>query len=58
MSAVCLGGMVGVLPTVTASAGKSEQKVVTEEMYKDQISKQKWEYTRDISHAEGKIIFE
>ncbi|MBE7080580.1 MAG: hypothetical protein E7371_05000 [Clostridiales bacterium] len=57
-TAVCLGGMVGVLPTVTASAGKSEQKVVTEEMYKEQLSKQKWEYTRDISHEEGKIIFE
>lgn len=55
---VCLGGVVGVLPTVTASAGKSEQQVVTEEMYKEQLSKQKWEYTRDISHAEGKIIFE
>ena len=29
-AAICLGGVAGFLPSVTASAGKSEQKVVTE----------------------------
>ncbi len=57
-AAVCLGGVAAFLPTVTASAGKSEQKVVTEEMYKDELSNQKWYFTRDISQQEGKILFD
>ena len=56
-TAICLGGVAGFLPTVTANAGKSEQKVVTGEMYKDELSNQKWYFTRDIAHEEGKIIF-
>ncbi len=54
---ICLGGVAGFLPTVTANAGKSEQKVITEDMYKDEISNQKWYFTRDIAHEEGKIVF-
>ena len=56
-TAICLGGVAGFLPTVTANAGKSEQKVVTGEMYKDELSNQKWYFTRDIAHEEGKIVF-
>ena len=52
-----LGGVAGFLPTVTANAGKSEQKVITEEMYKEELSNQKWYFTRDIAQEEGKIVF-
>lgn len=55
---VCLGSAACLFPTITASAGMSEQKVVTEEMYKDELSNQKWYKTRDISQSEGKIIFD
>ena len=55
---VGLGSIACMLPTVSASAGMSEQKVITEEMYKEELSNQKWYKTRDISNADGKIVFE
>ena len=55
---VCLGGFAGVMPAITAKAGMSTQQVVTEDMYKDELSNQKWYKTRDISHEDGKIVFE
>ena len=57
VTAIGLGCAAGFLPTVTANAGKSDQKVVTEEMYKDELSNQKWYLTRDIAHEDGKIVF-
>ena len=53
-----LGGFAGVMPAITAKAGMSTQQVVTEDMYKDELSNQKWYKTRDISHEDGKIVFE
>ena len=55
---ICLGGFAGVMPAITAKAGMSTQQVVTEDMYKDELSNQKWYKTRDISHEDGKIVFE
>ena len=46
------------MPAITAKAGMSTQQVVTEDMYKDELSNQKWYKTRDISHEDGKIVFE
>ena len=54
LSFSCFGG----LSTTIASAGRSEQQVVTENMYKDELSNQKWYMTRDISHEQGKIVFD
>ncbi len=56
--ALCAGIVVGDFSTTIASAGKSEQKVVTLDMYKDELSNQKWYKTRDIQHEEGKIVFD
>ncbi len=50
----CFGG----ISTAIASAGKSEQQVVTENMYKDELSSQKWYKTNDIAHVDGKIVFD
>ncbi|MBO5736188.1 MAG: hypothetical protein J6S04_00110, partial [Clostridia bacterium] len=58
VTAIGLGGVAGFLPTVTANAGKSEQKVVTEDMYKDELSSQKWYFTRDVAQEDGKIVFD
>ena len=55
---VGLGSIAYMLPTITASAGMSEQKVVTQEMYDETLSEQKWYKTRDIAHEKGKIIFD
>ena len=62
-AALLIGGMLslgcfGGLSTTVARAGKSEQQVVTESMYKDELSNQKWYMTRDISHEQGKIVFD
>ena len=54
LSFSCFGG----LSTTIASAGRSEQQVVTENMYEDELSNQKWYMTRDISHEQGKIVFD
>ena len=58
----CLGiglsGFAGVITAITAKAGMSEQYVVTEDMYEDEISNQKWYKTGDISQKDGKIFFE
>lgn len=53
-----LGGFAGMLPAITAKAGMSTQQVVTEDMYKDELSNQKWYKTGDISQQDGKIVFE
>ena len=45
------------MPTITAKAGMSTQQVVTEDMYKDELSNQKWYKTGDISQKDGKIVF-
>ena len=58
VTAIGVGCVAGFLPTVTASAGKSEQKVVTEDMYKDELSSQKWYFTRDVAQEDGKIVFD
>ena len=62
-AALLIGGMLslgcfGGLSTTIASAGRSEQQVVTENMYEDELSNQKWYMTRDISHEQGKIVFD
>lgn len=62
-AALLIGGMLslgcfGGLSMTVARAGKSEQQVVTESMYKDELSNQKWYMTRDISHEQGKIVFD
>ena len=53
-----LGGFAGVMPAISAKAGMSEQHIVTEDMYKDELSNQKWYKTGDISQQDGKIVFE
>lgn len=55
---IVLGGFAGVMPAITAKAGMSTQQVVTEDMYKDELSNQKWYKTGDISQQDGKIVFE
>lgn len=53
----CAGVFGGALPLTVAHAGKSEQKVVTSDMYAEELSNQKWYKTRDISCSDGKIVF-
>ena len=53
-----LGGFAGMMPAITAKAGMSTQQVVTEDMYKDELSNQKWYKTGDISQQDGKIVFD
>ena len=53
-----LGGFAGVMPAITAKAGMSTQQVVTEDMYKDELSNQKWYKSNDIKNQDGKIVFE
>ena len=55
--ALCTSPIVGTLSKTVASAGRSEQKIVTEDMYDSELSNQKWYKTRDIEHETGKIIF-
>ncbi len=55
--ALCATPFVGTLSKTVASAGRSEQKIVTEDMYDSELSNQKWYKTRDIEHETGKIIF-
>ena len=54
----CAGAFGEAVPMLTARAGESEQKVVTSDMYAEELSNQKWYKTRDISHELGKIVFE
>ena len=53
-----LGGFAGVAPAITANAGMSEQHIVTEDMYKDELSNQKWYKSNDIKNQDGKIVFD
>ena len=55
--ALCTSPIVGTLSKTVASAGRSEQKIVTEDMYDSELFNQKWYKTRDIEHETGKIIF-
>lgn len=55
---IAFGAVVGVMPAISAKAGMSTQHVINEEMYKEELSNQKWYYTRDILHQDGKIVFD
>lgn len=55
---LCFCLSVFAIPSTVVKAGKSEQKVVSEDMYGEELSNQKWFRTNDISHEQGKIVFE
>ncbi len=48
----------GGISATIAHAGRSEQQVVTEGMYKDELSNQKWYKSNDIKNQDGKIVFD